>query len=371
MNEKKYLDDNGLLYLWNKLKTTFVQTQSGKGLSSNDFTKTYKDNVDSNTSARHSHTNKTVLDGITSTKVTSWDGKQAKLISGTNLKSVNGVSLLGAGNIDINAVEELTSPVRIWGLADGIYKLPENCKVYYYGSTNTSTYKTIQSSSILLVETRATSDKVYFIFGNQSGNGYIYTGEIKSNIGGINEFNLGNHYVTLENMPIATANQAGVVKVGSGLAISNGVLNATGGGTADAVEWANVLNKPSFKTVATSGSYNDLTNKPTIIYKTSEFINDAGFLKTSEVQGIVNEAVGNINSFEYVVTSELPSVGEESTIYLVPNGTGSTSDFYDEYLYMRGSFELIGKTNVDLSGYLQNDDVVAITNAEIDTILGV
>ena len=33
---------------------------------------------------------------------------------------------------------------------------------------------------------------------------------------------------------------------------------------ADAVEWDNVLNKPTFSTVATSGSYNDLSNKPTI-----------------------------------------------------------------------------------------------------------
>lgn len=34
------------------------------------------------------------------------------------------------------------------------------------------------------------------------------------------------------------------MKVGAGLAISAGVLSATGGGTADAVEWDNILNKP-------------------------------------------------------------------------------------------------------------------------------
>lgn len=64
---------------------------------------------------------------------------------------------------------------------------------------------------------------------------------------------------------LASTTAPGVVQVGSGLAISSGgVLSATGGGTADAVEWDNVLNKPTFSTVATSGSYNDLTNKPTI-----------------------------------------------------------------------------------------------------------
>lgn len=62
----------------------------------------------------------------------------------------------------------------------------------------------------------------------------------------------------------ATASTGGVVKVGSGLSITNGVLSTTGGGVADAVEWTNVLNKPTFSTVATSGSYNDLSNRPTI-----------------------------------------------------------------------------------------------------------
>ena len=57
------------------------------------------------------------------------------------------------------------------------------------------------------------------------------------------------------------------------------VLSATGGGTADAVDWSNVTNKPEtfapsththtasevteLATVATSGSYNDLSDKPT------------------------------------------------------------------------------------------------------------
>lgn len=34
----KYLDSDGVLYLWNKIKSTFVKKESGKGLSTNDFT---------------------------------------------------------------------------------------------------------------------------------------------------------------------------------------------------------------------------------------------------------------------------------------------------------------------------------------------
>lgn len=50
----------------------------------------------------------------------------------------------------------------------------------------------------------------------------------------------------LENytLPAASADVLGGVKVGAGLAVNQGVLSATGGGTADSVDWANVQNKP-------------------------------------------------------------------------------------------------------------------------------
>lgn len=50
----------------------------------------------------------------------------------------------------------------------------------------------------------------------------------------------------LENyiLPPATAEVLGGVKVGAGLTINQGILSATGGGTADAVDWSNVQNKP-------------------------------------------------------------------------------------------------------------------------------
>lgn len=65
-------------------------------------------------------------------------------------------------------------------------------------------------------------------------------------------------------LPVASATTLGGVKVGSGLDITNGVLSATGGGIADVVDWSKVQNKPNFANVATSGDYNDLSNKPAI-----------------------------------------------------------------------------------------------------------
>lgn len=47
-------------------------------------------------------------------------------------------------------------------------------------------------------------------------------------------------------LPVASSTQLGGVKVGAGLTVTaNGVLSAIGGGTADAVEWNNVLDKPT------------------------------------------------------------------------------------------------------------------------------
>ena len=74
----------------------------------------------------------------------------------------------------------------------------------------------------------------------------------------------------------ATASKGGVIKVGSGLAITNGVLSTTGGGVADAVEWSNVLNRPSDVSYWTNDAgYITSAALPT---KTSDLTNDSGFL---------------------------------------------------------------------------------------------
>ena len=50
----------------------------------NNFTNAYKGNVDSNTSARHTHSNKTVLDGISQSDIDNWDAKQTTISWMTN-----------------------------------------------------------------------------------------------------------------------------------------------------------------------------------------------------------------------------------------------------------------------------------------------
>ena len=57
---------------------------------------------------------------------------------------------------------------------------------------------------------------------------------------------LDNDSGFITDIPIASTTQLGGVKIGAGLSVTeNGVLSATGGGTADAIEWNNVLDKPT------------------------------------------------------------------------------------------------------------------------------
>lgn len=71
---------------------------------------------------------------------------------------------------------------------------------------------------------------------------------------------------TKYTLPTASAFTLGGVKVGSGLAISNGVLSATGGGEADSVAWGNVTGKPSWiGSSKPSYSWPEITSKPTLV----------------------------------------------------------------------------------------------------------
>ena len=72
-----------------------------------------------------------------------------------------------------------------------------------------------------------------------------------------------------------------------------------GGGTQVQSDWAEtdeqsmsyIKNKPTLSVVATSGSYDDLTNKPTIPSKTSELTNDSNFLTESNLKTINGESI--------------------------------------------------------------------------------
>lgn len=142
----------------------------------------------------------------------------------------------------------------------------------------------------------------------------------------------------------------------------------------------------------------------TVPTATSDLSNDSGFITNAVndltnyylkadtyTQSEVNALVGAIKTIKVEIVAELPTASadtyfnESKTIYLVSN-SGSGNDYYDEFITVRNgvegsytySWEKIGNTQIDLSGYVQKTTTIAgvdlqdnITKSELAAALGV
>lgn len=138
--------------------------------------------------------------------------------------------------------------------------------------------------------------------------------------------------------------------------------------------------------IATTGSYNDSLDKPSVnnvalignisldalgiqpkgnyaleseIPDVSNFItntvdNLVNYYKKSETftKQEVNDLISAITTMDIRVVQTLPTEDiSTTTIYFVPKTTAGTNDVYDEYVYVSNAWEHIGSTDIDLSGY--------------------
>ena len=87
----------------------------------------------------------------------------------------------------------------------------------------------------------------------------------------------------------------------------------------------------------------------------------------------VDDAIGGITGIEFSVVDKLPTTGEAGVIYLVAH-THGTQDIYDEYIWVTDKFEKIGNTDIDLSGYVTDEELTAEINklalAQVDVGAG-
>lgn len=106
---------------------------------------------------------------------------------------------------------------------------------------------------------------------------------------------------------------------------------------ATAVTWSTITGKPSFALVATSGSYSDLTNKPTIPSYSEATTSAAGLMSSndkSKLNGIASGAEVNQNAFSNVVVGSTTIAADSKTdtltltagsnITLTPNATNDS-----------------------------------------------
>lgn len=114
-------------------------------------------------------------------------------------------------------------------------------------SVNGQTGDVVITATSLGAITKADADTLYAAKSDlNSKQDTLVSGHNIKTINGQSVIGEGNIEIQQSELPIASANTLGGVKVGAGLSINpeSGVLSATGGGTADSVEWDNVLSKP-------------------------------------------------------------------------------------------------------------------------------
>ena len=91
---------------------------------------------------------------------------------------------------------------------------------------------------------------------------------------------------------------------------------------------------------------------------------------TTQTDSKIAEAIAAADHLKREIVETLPEVAkaDENTIYMVPQGgsiqdPGTSASHYNEYLLINGAFELIGSSQVDLSGYATETFVTNAINA--------
>ena len=83
----------------------------------------------------------------------------------------------------------------------------------------------------------------------------------------------------------------------------------------------------------------------------------------------VDNMISVIPKFAIAVVETLPvSDISTTTVYLIPNNSGETSNLYDEYIYTT-QWEKLGTQTVDLSDYPTNEEMNAAIDAAISSII--
>ena len=92
--------------------------------------------------------------------------------------------------------------------------------------------------------------------------------------------------------------------------------------------WSNISGKPTFATVATSGSYNDLSNKPTIPTNTNQLTNGAGFITSSDSR--LSDARPASDVYSWAKASSKPSYSWSEITSKPSFATVATSGKYSD-----------------------------------------
>ncbi|MDD7339802.1 MAG: BppU family phage baseplate upper protein [Eubacteriales bacterium] len=101
----------------------------------------------------------------------------------------------------------------------------------------------------------------------------------------------------------------------------------------------------------------DLLNQSATTEQSLKDIIASGNLDKYITEPKLQEALAKIKTLKKEVVEALPATGQDDVIYLVKDSKGKANNVYLEYLWINNAFELIGSTEVDLSGYAKTSEV--------------
>ena len=157
------------------------------------------------------------------------------------------------------------------------------------------------SQTNVATATKLATPRVIAIAGAVSGSA-TFDGStnisISTTLANIDASKITSGTLNADRLPTASSTVLGGVKIGSGISISSGVISATytSVGAAAASHTHTASQVTGLATVATSGSYNDLTNKPSIPslsgYATQSWVTSQGYL--TSIPAATSSAYGGI-----------------------------------------------------------------------------
>lgn len=280
----KYLDQNGLLYFWQKIVNKFVAKESGKGLSTNDFTTEEKNK----------------LAGIAA-------GAQVNVKPDWNASSGNAAEILNKPTIP-SKTSDLTNDSGFITQE----QVPE-------GAVASNTTPKMDGTAAVGVETA-------FARGD-----HVHPSDTS-------KANIADVYAKTETYSKTEINEKGFLVA------------------------SDIANKADKTTTLSGYGITDAYTKTEVDGKLSAVYKPAGNTLFANLPTPSASNLGNVYNMTDAFTTDSRFIDSEPTQY--PIGTNVVVVQVEDAYY----FDVLAGF-VDLSGYLEVSDMVAITNQEIDTIV--
>lgn len=150
MASRKFLDDNGLLYFWGKIKAAFVAKENGKVLSSNDYTDTEKNKLSGIEAGAQVNVIESITINGTTATITGKNASATIQAGAIDTISVNGTpQTITNKNVDITVPTKVSDLNNDSGFITGINSGDVTTALGYtpYNSTNPSGYQTASQVS--------------------------------------------------------------------------------------------------------------------------------------------------------------------------------------------------------------------------------